>query len=105
MQHDFYHVTYELISNLSPGNCIVSGGNQICALKVDCNTSHDPTTTFAFRYGHFKDAEVHDLKSYALVQVTIKPEGGHAEVPLKNFGMAANAKAECEHEVAKRASK
>jgi hypothetical protein len=80
---------------IQPGQCIVIGTQQVCAMKPDAVT--EPTaakTIYVCRYGMHKDAEVSNMKSHQLFQVVVKPDGSKSEIALKNFGM--NGKDACE---------
>jgi hypothetical protein len=91
---------------LQPGQCIVVGSQQVCAIKPDATSTTSVAsekTLYACRYGQFKDADVTNVKTYELVQVLFKPDGSKTEVELKNFGI--NGKDACEKEAEKRDSK
>ena len=96
----FEGVLYAEPIYLQPGQCIVVGSQQVCAMKPDGIQAPETRTEYACRYGLFKGSEVADLKSYELVQILIKPDGSTSEVSLKNFGL--NGKEACDQEVDKR---
>lgn len=89
---------------IQPGQCIGVGNQQVCALQTNpaaalpsatpAGAGDQTTTLYTCRYGLHSDAEVPDVKSYALVQVIIKPDGKKIETNLKNYGL--HKKAECE---------
>ena len=91
---------------ISPGQCIVLGSQQICALNqnnlqppgsVQPVPAEPPRVLHLCRYGHYQESEVPDLKSYQLIEVTVAATGITREINIKNFG--PNGKDACEKEL------
>lgn len=88
---------------LQPGQCILVGSQQVCAMKTDAvEPKVAPQTLYVCRYGMHSDSEVPDLKSYSLVQIITSSSGVKSEVKLKNFGQ--NGGEACEREAKERAT-
>ena len=89
---------------LQPGQCILIGSQQVCAMQPSGTMANQESQTiYSCQYGMHKDAEVSDLKSYALFQMIIRPDGRKIETSIKNYGM--NGKSECEKEAESRSKK
>ncbi len=85
---------------LQPGQCILVGGQQVCALGSPQMADLKPRYLYVCRYGMQAGAELTDLKSYSLFQVRVGPDGSKTETMVKSFG--PNDKGPCEKEAAKR---
>ena len=86
---------------LQPGQCIMVGAQQVCAMSADQATAVlKPTILWTCRYGNHQGSEVPDLKNYALYQVRIDPSGAKNETLVKSYG--PNDKKICEKEADKR---
>lgn len=85
---------------LKPGQCILVGGQQVCALAGDSSADHKKAPLYVCRYGMHEGAEIPDLKSYALFQVAFRDDGSKVETLIKQFG--PTAKDQCEKEAEKR---
>lgn len=89
---------------IQPGTCVRVGKQEVCATQNSTATSAvEPQILYTCRFGAHPGADVPDLKSYALFQISISPEGRKVETLLKNFG--TNGKAQCEKEAEKKSAK
>lgn len=80
---------------LQPGQCILVGSQQVCALQTSAvSTAGEPQTLYLCRFGLHKGSEIPDMKSFEMFQVVIQPNGQKIETALKNYGM--NGKDQCE---------
>ena len=85
---------------IKPGQCVVLNGQEVCALSCDPTTTVlttnavKDTVTYKCRYAKFDDAELRDVKTYGLVETTLKPSGAKMDNMLKNYGL--KGKEECE---------
>ena len=83
---------------VQPGQCIFVGTQQVCAVAADSEAKQIQRRLHVCRYGDYKDSEVPELKSHALIEIMVTNEGKKIETPIKNFG--SNGKAACEKELA-----
>ena len=89
---------------LKPGQCILVGSQQVCAMQVDQPEAQTMKTQLLYvcRYGMNAGSEVPDLKSYALFQINLQESGTKFETQLKNYGPSDKGKQACEAEADKR---
>lgn len=87
--------------NIRPGQCIMIGGQQVCALACDGTTmGMVPTpspriiTNSVCKFGAVDEDD--KIKGYGHYLIRINPDGSKVENLLKNFGPAG--KQECERE-------
>lgn len=89
--------------HLKPGQCVLIGNQQVCAMMPDATTGNIPVPTatpdpgktrFACRYATHKEAEVSDVKTYAVIENTSYANGHKDTNFIKGYGMTG--KAECE---------
>lgn len=87
---------------LKPGQCLLVGEQQVCALKDDATTSrpaprpgHEQTMDLC-RYGAMENMEPKDAKGWSLVRVTIKDDGSKVETIINSYGPLEEHKKECE---------
>lgn len=83
---------------VQPGQCIFVGSQQVCAMEAGSAPKEIQRRLHVCRYGHYKDSEVPELKSHALIEIMVTNEGKKIETAIKNFG--SNGKAACEKELA-----
>jgi hypothetical protein len=85
---------------IKPGQCILVGAQQVCALAADVPgaPSHTTSVLHLCQYGIHPGAEVANLKTYAVMQVMMRDDGAKVETPLKHYGMNDADKAACEKE-------
>ncbi len=85
---------------LRPGQCVIVGAQQVCAMQVDATTAATPKVTAtklaSCRYGERIDDA--NLKGWTLYQVVIGDDGKKTETAVKSFGNFDSDKAECERE-------
>ena len=85
---------------LKPGQCIIIGNQQVCAMELDKVSAVNPSTqkaTYIFRckYAKHPGSDFVDLKTYAVVRIQTKNGSNAAEeIVIKDYG--PNKKAECE---------
>lgn len=85
---------------IAPGQCILVGGTQVCALEAKSGATTEQKPFYICRYDLHRDTEISDLKSYALLRVQMGPDGKQTEISVKNFGI--NGKEACNAEAEKR---
>lgn len=93
---------------LSPGQCILVGGQQICALASDAQAHGGAPATGIIhtdhlcRYALHANSETPDVKNYAVVRVDTMANGKKIEMVLKQYGVGDADKANCEKDAAAR---
>jgi len=88
---------------LQPGQCILVGGQQVCAMQVgQAAEVAKPDTLYVCRYGVHAGSEVPDMKTYALFMVRLDPSGHKTETLVKNYGVADSDKTACDSESERR---
>ncbi|MGE0174733.1 MAG: hypothetical protein AB7T49_18215 [Oligoflexales bacterium] len=83
---------------IKPGQCIVVGTQQVCAIKEDgpaTPTINQNRALTICKFGSY-DSEEPKTKGYALFLVQVKEDGSKTETLIKSFGPAG--KADCEKE-------
>ena len=83
--------------HLKPGQCILIGSQEVCALKGDdpnADVKPKPTKLATCKYGDKGDEP--GMKGYTLYQIVIKEDGSKTETSVKSFGSLDNDKADCE---------
>jgi hypothetical protein len=94
---------------LSPGQCILVGGQQICALASDAQAHGGAPaapgvihTDHVCRYALHAHSETPDVKNYAVVRVDTLGNGKKIEMIQKQYGVGDADKASCEKDAASR---
>ena len=76
---------------IQPGNCVMVGLQQVCALKSDA-ISAPGEVSYACRYAEHKGGDLPGYKTYGLIKIINKADGSSAEVLIKDFGMKGKEK-------------
>lgn len=83
---------------LKPGQCIVVGNQQVCAMELDKSAklqNQKEKYIFRCKYAKHPGSDFVDLKTYAVVRIAVKNDGNTSEeIVIKDYG--PNKKAECE---------
>ncbi len=88
---------------LRPGQCILIGSQQVCAMATDqvLPAAKTSKTLYLCRYAIHAGSEIPDLKSHALFMVDISG-GQKVETLVKIFGISDADKLACEAEAKRR---
>ncbi len=86
---------------LKPGQCILIGSQEVCAMTPDAAAAAAPTTPrptlmASCKYGDRADEP--GMKGYTLIQIGLKDDGTKTETAVKTYGSMPADKAECERE-------
>lgn len=85
---------------LQPGQCVMVGAQQVCALKADAKGDAAAATpapgdvNYVCRYAEHKGGDLPGYKTYGLVKVTTRADGKTTEILIKDFGMKGKDKCE-----------
>jgi hypothetical protein len=88
---------------LQPGQCVMVGSQQVCALKSDVKDGKGDAAAaspapgdvnYVCRYGEHKGGDLPGYRTYGLVKVTTRADGKFSEILIKDFGIKGKEKCE-----------
>ncbi|NDE17309.1 hypothetical protein EBZ80_20500 [bacterium] len=80
---------------LQPGQCVMVGAQQVCAMKPDASATPAPNeVNYVCRYSEHKGGDLPGYKTYGLVKVTTRADGSSREILIKDFGIRGKEKCE-----------
>lgn len=90
---------------LKPGQCLVVGSQEVCAMQADAPASAPPvakpTIIHTCRYGDLENPDVKDAKGWSHIMISLKDDGSKVETMVKSYGPLDEHKKECEAEARK----
>ena|GEM_PF-1746967 len=80
---------------LQPGQCVMVGAQQVCAMKPDASATPAPNeVNYVCRYSEHKGGDLPGYKTYGLVKVSTRADGSSREILIKDFGIRGKEKCE-----------
>jgi hypothetical protein len=75
---------------VQPGQCIMVGTQQVCAVKAEGIQPGD--VSYACRFGEHRGGDLPGYKTYGLVKLTTAANGKVSETLIKDFGIKGKEK-------------